>query len=567
MKVDLLIRDANILTVDEERPRARTLAVHHGRVLALDEPDVRADTEVDAQCATLVPGFGDAHNHMAWFGQSLDEIDLTGLTTLDQLYQRVADRAATLPAGTYVTGAGYDDTAIGGHPHRAALDTAAGGRPVVLRHRSGHVTTVNSPVLDRIGVLDRTAQVPDGGVVVRDEYGEPTGTLEEQAQHLVNELLVPYSMADLARAVGQASAVYAAEGLTHVTECGIGAGWVGRSPLELAAYQQARESGALRVRVALMPTTDALHPLAGHVEDVMRLGLDLGMRTGFGDEWLRLGPVKIFLDGSLVARTAAMLEPFSDRLPGSPGGDRHSHGYLQDDPELMRARMLAAHAGGWRIAAHAIGDRAIDLALEVFAEAQRRHPRPDPRHRIEHAAVTSVQQVARMAELGVTPVPQPRFLFEIGDTMADAVGPDRADRLYRHATFLRAGLRVPGSSDRPVAAGAPLLGMQSMVQRLTSAGTVLGPDERVDAHTALRAYTRDAAWIAGEEHLRGSLRPGKQADFVLLGDDPTAVPADRIGAIAVLGTVVAGQCTHGDPSLGLPSLGLPSLGLPSGGSS
>jgi predicted amidohydrolase YtcJ len=160
-----------------------------------------------------------------------------------------------------------------------------------------------------------------------------------------------------------------------------------------------------------------------------------------------------------------------------------------------------------------------------------------------------------MAELGVTPVPQARFLYEIGDTMAEAVGAHRADRLYRHAAFLRAGLRVPGSSDRPVAAGAPLLGMQSMVQRVTSAGRVLGPDERVDAHTALRAYTLDAAWAAGEEHLRGSLRPGKLADFVLLGDDPTAVPADRIGVTPVLATVVSGQCIHGDRGLGLPSGG------------
>jgi predicted amidohydrolase YtcJ len=283
---------------------------------------------------------------------------------------------------------------------------------------------------------------------------------------------------ELAGAIGRAAAVYAAEGLTHVTECGIGAGWIGRSPRELAAYQQAREAGTLGVRVQLMPSVDALRPLSGHPDDAARFGLDLGVRTGFGDERLRIGPMKIFLDGSLVARTAAMVKPFCDR---------HSHEYLQDDPDLLRARILDAHASGWRIAAHAIGDRAVDLALDALAEAQQRHPRPGARPRIEHAAVTTPAQIARMAELGFTPVPQPRFLHEIGDTMAAAIGPGRADGLYRHASFLRAGLRVPGSSDRPVASGAPLPGMQSMVERLSSTGAVIGPEERVVAPALARA--------------------------------------------------------------------------------
>jgi predicted amidohydrolase YtcJ len=549
MDVDLVIRNATVVTMDEARPRASTLAVHHGRVLALGDGDelagLRARTLIDADGAALVPGFGDAHNHMTWFGQGLDAVALAGLPHLTALYDRIAARAARSEPDAMIVGTGYDDTAIGGHPHRRELDRVSGGRPVWLQHRSGHVCTVNSPVLERIGVLDGTAKVPTGGVVVTDEAGEPTGVLEEQAQNLVVDLVTPYSVAELATAIGKASAVYAADGLTHVTECGIGAGWAGRSPLELAAFQRVREAGGLSVRVQLMPTVDALHPLAGHVDDAEQLGLDLGLCTGFGDDRLRIGPMKIFLDGSLVARTAAVLDPYCDR---------HGHGYFQDDPERMRAQILAAHASGWRIAAHAIGDRAVDLALDVIDEALATHPRPGARPRIEHAALTTPDQVARMAELGVTPVPQARFIHEIGDTMVTAVGPERADGLYRHASFLRAGLRVPGSSDRPVAAGAPLLGMQSMVQRLSSSGAVIGPDERVDAVTALRAYTLDAAWIAGEEHERGSLTPGKLADFVLLSadiSDPRAVPAGEIGSTAVLATFVGGRCTHGAALLGL----------------
>jgi predicted amidohydrolase YtcJ len=532
--IDLLLTDAVVHTLDEGHPRARSVAIHQGRVFALDPEGVRARREIDLQGATVVPGFGDAHNHMAWFGQSLEEIALAGLPDLEALYAAVAERAATLPGDAWVVGSGYDDTTLGGHPHRRELDRAAGGRKVWLKHRSGHVCTVNSPVLALIG--DRP--VPEGGVVVTDADG-PTGTLEEQAQNLVGALVVPHPLADLSAAIRRAAAVYASEGLTHVTECGVGGGWIGRSGLELGAYQQA---GPLPVRVQVMPVSDALHPLRGHATDPDRFGLDLGLRTGFGDDMLRLGPMKIFLDGSLVARTAAMLHPFCDR---------HSHGYLQDDAEQLRRRVVDAHVSGWTVAAHAIGDRAVDLALDTFAEAQEERPRPEVRHRIEHAAVTTEAQIARMADLRVTPVPQARFLYEIGDTMAAAVGPERADALYRVGAFHRAGLRVPGSSDRPVALGAPLLGIQSMVQRRTRDGAVLGPDERVPVEAALRAYTLDAAWIAGDERVRGSLTPGKHADLVVLGDDLLSLPADRIGATQVVATLLGGRPTHGSTTLGL----------------
>lgn len=537
MHVDLLVRNANIITLDERHPRAHTMAVHHGRVLALDVgSEVTAGTDVDVHGATVTPGFGDAHNHMGWFGLALDEIDLSTAGDLDVLYKMVAERAVELPEDAYVVGSGYDNTRLGGHPHRRRLDRAAGGRPVWLKHRSGHVCAVSSEVLRRTGVLDGTAAVPAGGVVARDDDG-PTGVLEEQAQNLVVDLVVPYPVEVLRAAVSRASRVYAAEGLTHVTEAGIGSGWLGKTPLELAAYQLARERGELAVRVQLMPTVSTLHDLPGHEDDAMRFGLDLGMRTGFGDDWLRLGPMKIWLDGSLVARTAAVQEPFCDH--------GHGQGYLQDDPDTMRRQLVAAHLGGWRVAAHAIGDRAVDLALDAFAEAQRLLPRPDARHRIEHAGITRTDQLPRMVELGVTPVPQQRFLYEIGDTMVAALG-ERRDLLYRHAEFLRAGLRVPGSSDRPVADGAPLAGMQSMVERLSSSGDLLGADERVDALTALRAYTVDTAWVAGEEQQRGSLTPGRLADFVVLGDDVTAIPSSRIGATEVVATFAGGVCTHGE---------------------
>jgi predicted amidohydrolase YtcJ len=558
LEIDLLLRDADVVTLHDARPRGRAVAVHHGRVVAVLADDelpagVRARRVVDAGGATVVPGFDDAHQHTAWFGQSLAEIPLAGLRDLDALYDAVAARAAELPADAFVVGSGYDDVALGGSPDRRALDRAGGGRPVWLKHRSAHVCAVSTEVLARAGVLDGGgvggAAVPAGGVVVRDEVGDPTGVLLEAAQALAGDLLRPYAVEELADAIAGATAVFACEGLTHVTEAGIAGGWIGRSPRELAAYQLARERGDLAVRVDLMPEISVLHPAPGGPGRA----LDLGLHPGLGDLDLRVGHAKIFLDGALSSRTAAMREPYAD---SGDGGD-HA-GYLGDDAEVLHAALVEAVAGGWSVAAHAIGDRAVDAALDAFADAATRpwpRARP-PRHRLEHAGVVDDAALARLAALGVTPVPQARFLYEIGDSMAAAVGDDRADLLYRHASFLRAGLRVPASSDRPcVADGHPLRGMQSMVQRRTAAGRTLGADEAVDAATALRAYTVDAAWVAGDEDVRGRLAPGFAADLVVLGDDVTRVDPDRIGDIEVVATLRGGRATHGADVLGLPAEG------------
>lgn len=537
--LDLVLRNARVRTLDERRPRARTVGVHAGYVFGVDEEveGLPARAVVDCDGAVVTPGFGDAHNHMAWYGFSLSEVDLSACATPESVHDAVARRAAEARPGEWIVGSGYDDTVLGAHPHRTDLDRAGGGRPVWLKHRSGHMCSVSGEVLAQAGVLDGSAAVPDGGVVVRDAAGEPTGLLQEQAQRLVTALVTPCSLEELAAAVARAARRYAAEGLTHVTEAGVGGGWVGQSPLELAGYQLCRERGELAVRVQLMPASDALHPLVGHADDPATLGLDLGARTGFGDDRLRLGPMKIFLDGSLIGRTAALTDPFHDR-PGTSG-------HLQDDPEVLRRRMVEAHRSGWRVAAHAIGDRAVDLAVDAFAQAQRERPRGDVRHRVEHAGIVRPDQLPRMAELGLVPVPQPHFLHAIGDTMAAALGPGRQPWLYRHGSFLDAGMRVPGSSDRPVAPGAPLRGVQSAVERTSSGGELLGADERVTAEQALRAYTADTAWAAGDEDRRGRVAPGVLADLVVLGDDPVTVDTAEIGRIPVLATFVGGDCVHG----------------------
>ena len=536
---DLLLVNANVLTMDPGRPAAGAVAVAGGRIVGIydGEPDVTAKEVIDLRGLTLIPGFHDAHNHMIGFGLSLTEVDLrTG--SQDELYARVAAKAATTPEGEWIIGSGYDQTRTGAHPHRDALDAIAPNHRVWLKHTSSHMCVVNGRVLDDLGIGEPVPQV-DGGRVTTDATGRPTGLLEERAQELVGNLTHPYPLTVLTDAVDAAGRSYLAEGITSVTEAGVGGGWIGQSPVELAAYVTARDQGRLHVRVELMVISDVFHPLGAHPSDGIDTGIDLGLRTGFGDDWLRLGPMKIFTDGSLVGRTAAMSAPFE----GDPGNS----GYLQADADQLTERIVEAHRAGWRVAAHAIGDRAIDLALDAFADAADQYPRPRPRHRIEHFAAARPDQVARAAKLGVIAVGQGRFASELGDGMLAAVGPERAAWLYRQRSLLDAGLVLPGSSDRPVASGAPLLGIHDMVNRRTATGAPFNAAEAITPAEALRAYTWGSAYASKQERTKGSISPGKLADFTVLSEDPTAVAPDRIAGLEVVATFLDGTLRHTAP--------------------
>jgi hypothetical protein len=542
---DLLLVNANVLTMDPARPRATAVAVAGGRIAGVgDAPSqlaegVRAGNVIDLKGATLIPGFHDAHNHMIAFGLSLTEVDLR-VGSLDELYARVAARVAATPAGEWIIGAGYDQNKTGAHPHRDALDQIAPGHRVWLKHASGHMCVVNSLVLRDLGV-DASAPHVDGGRVATEADGRPTGLMEERAQELVSSLSRPYPLAVLTDAVATAGEAYLREGLTSVTEAGVGGGWIGQSPVELAAYVAAREQGRLHVRAELMVISDAFHALAAHPSDGIETGIDLGLRTGFGDDWLRLGPMKVFTDGSLVGRTAAMSAPY-DGDPGS--GDLNNRGYLQADAGHLTAVIIAAHRAGWRVAAHAIGDRAIDLALDAFDAAAGQYPRSDPRHRIEHFAAARPDQVARAAALGVIPVGQGRFATEIGDGMLASVGPGRQSWLYRQRSVIDAGMVLPGSSDRPVVTGTPLLGIHDMVNRRTASGAPFNTGEAVTAEEALRAYTWGSAYASKAEHVKGSIEVGKLADLTVLSEDPTAVSPGRIAGLEVLATIVDGELRY-----------------------
>lgn len=504
MKLDLKLTGCRALTMDPARPAAHTIGVWQGRIAGLDEQveDLPATETVDLGNAVVLPGFIDAHTHLAWNGRRT--VDLSGLTTVAQ----ILDRLAGTPGEGWIEASGYDRRVMDSPLTAADLDQVSGGRPVYVADISGHACVVNSQVLE---------QLP--GIT-----GD--GWLTENEQLAARSLRLPYSLDEITAELHTSARQALSEGVTMCAEAGIGAGLIASSPLEAAAYQRAR----LPIRVQLMVSAHVLHEVAADPADGIPRAIDLGLHTGFGDDMLSLGAMKLWTDGGMIARTAALTEPYAGTT---------NTGQLAESEEFMRAAIVDGHHAGWQLAIHAIGDRAIDFTLDAVAEAQRQRPRAGARHRIEHCGLVRPDQLDRIAALGLVPVVQPTFLWSYGDDYSEIMGEERAPWMYRGRSFLDHGITVAGSSDRPVADGAPLRAIEFMVRRRSSGGHAVGPDEAITVEEAIRAYTLGSAHACRKEHVLGSLTPGKLADLVVLGDDPRT--SESIAEIPVLATMVGGR--------------------------
>lgn len=545
MSLDVLYTNGVFHTQDPGRPLAHALGVHGGRVVSLDD-------ELPAACfrqvhdlggAAVVPGFNDAHCHLSQVGHLRKFIDLRPATcpTLEDLLAAVDAACAEAPEGAWVRGAGYDQNYLGDrHPSAEALDAVSHGHPVWLVHNSRHMGVANTAAFERAGYPGRRGlEPPEGGAVPVDAEGRAVGLLQETAQALVTGSIPAPTVADVVDMIDAGSRHALALGVTSVTEPGLGApGHLGHTEFDLAAYQIARDTGRLGIRATVMPYLTALHPLGDENEAHPHYGLDLGIRTGFGDDRLRLGPAKILSDGSLIGRSAFMCCDYAV--------DAGNRGLLQFSREEMRTRIIGAHRSGWQVATHAIGDAALNVAMDIYEEAQRLYPRADIRHRIEHLSVADDAQIRRLVSLGLIAVPQGRFIFELGDGAARALGPQRVHLAYRVKALLEAGLEVPASTDAPVVEMDPILNLHDLVNRRTASGAAFVPAERITVAQAVRAYTVGSAWAAREEGLKGTLSHGKLADFVVLSDDLYEVPAEAIREVRVTATVVGGEPAWGE---------------------
>lgn len=536
-----LIENARFLTQDPQNPVADAVAIVEGKIIALDESARRFQNveKIDAEGAIVVPGFNDVHAHSVWFGQTLLEIDLSQSKTPGAVYEALA--GALKHEGSEQLGAkpqwliasGFNPNLLeGAELEINKLDRSTGGRPLLIKHNSGHAYTVNSKALEIAGVDPRDPVEIEGGEIVTDQDGLATGLLDENAMRIIQDILQPEASSELVQALERATQHYVTEGLTSVTDAGVAGGWIGHSPREISAYQAAE----IPTRMQLMPTIDVLHNLSGHTSEEPGYGIDTGLRTGFGDDKLQIGPTKIFTDGSLLGTTAAMFEDYQCCS---------HHGYFQGDVEEMRGQALRAASLGWSLALHAIGDAAVEFSIGVIMEAIDSFGAPSMPHRIEHGGVVQDDQIKRMADYGIILVPQPRFVREFGDSMAEKIGVERTNLSYPAKRLLDAGMVLPGSSDRPVANGAPLKVMESFVNRETETGELYGTSERITAAEALYAYTAGSAYVTGWGGKKGQIKPGQLADLAFLEDNPLEVASTSIGSIEVVGTMVGGEMVHG----------------------
>lgn len=538
MLIDAIFENARFHTMDPDRPEARRMGVFAGRIIGFDEEldGIRAERVIDLEGSPVIPGFHDAHNHISITGSRLASLDLRPRVVKDlgELYAAVREWSAALGPDEWVRGSGYDQNFLETHPSAEALDAASGGRPVFLQHVSEHMAVANTRALELAGYPDRTG-VPDidGGFVARDAHGRAEGLLQERAMEVIFDLIRPMAQEELLRNLKLGSEQAVGYGITSLTEPGAGApDMIGSTTVDFHVYQRAIEESVLAPRVTLMPYCTTLHELEG-LREGRYFGLDLGMRTGLGDDRLRIGPVKILSDGSFIGRSAAMHHCYH--------GEPENFGFMQFDPTELHSMILGAHQSGWTVAAHAIGDAAIDHVLDGFVEAQRQTPRPGIRHRIEHFALSSQAQVNRAAKMGLVAVPQGVFISDFGDGMMDAVAEEYGDSIYRMKSLLDAGMVLPGSSDAPVSDANPIRSIHDMVNRQTQSGRILGANERLTVTEAVRAYTHGSAYAVNQEDRKGALKRGYLADFVALSDDILAVGAHRIKDLEVTQTVIGGE--------------------------
>ena len=499
-------------------------------VRGLAGPETRV---VDLDGRTMTPGFYAAHDHFPGSGRvavtqvNLNSPPIGGIENMDQLVAALRARAEELPEGQWVSGRGYDDTLLAEqrHPTRADLDKASTTHPIYISHTSGHLGVANSLALELAGVTRDTPD-PPGGVVRKDpDTGEPDGVFEESGG-MVSRLIPPPTPEQTMEAYRWAVEDYVEDGVTTAVIAGGGRG-------SLAGLQRARDAGILTFRIITMMSRGAPgQPSAAEAG---------GMVSGFGDEYLKLGAIKIVQDGSNQGYTGYFTEPYHTPFKG----DADYRGYPRRRREDLTTMVKELHETGYQIAIHANGDAAIDDVLHAFREAQLAFPREDARHRIEHCQMVRQDQLDAIAELNLSPSFFVGHVYYWGDRHRDIfMGPKRAAGISALRSSIDRGIRFTVHDDTPVTPVNPLQLVWVGVNRLTKTDQVLGPDERITPLEALRTVTIDAAWQNFEEDIKGSIAPGKLADLVILDGNPLTVDPTAIRDIQVQETIVGGETVY-----------------------
>jgi hypothetical protein len=528
--VTLAIVNARVWTGNPARPWADAIAVSGERLAAVgSSAEVRklagnAET-IDAQGQFLVPGFIDSHVHFVTGGFRLSSVQLKDADTPQEFVRRIRDFAATVPAGTWITGGDWDNERWGGElPTRAWIDSVTPNHPVWVNRYDGHMALANSVALKAANVSAATPDVA-GGSIVRDARRAPTGVLKDNAMGLMQDAISdpPPEVED--RALDAAMQYVAANGVTTVHNMG--------SWNDLAVFQRAHASGRLTTRIyAAVP-----------LNTWERLRDTIAARGSRGDVWLTIGALKGFTDGSLGSRTAAMIEPFND----TPG----NNGLFVNTPEDLYQWTKGADSAGLHVLIHAIGDRAIGTLLDIFQRVGDENGARDRRFRIEHVQHIAASDIPRLGALGVIGSMQPYHAIDDGRFADKPLGRDRASRTYAFRSLIDAKTTLAFGSDWFVAPPSAIEGIYAAVTRRTLDDKNPDgwfPEQRITVEAALRAYTVNAAYAEFAERDKGSLEVGKLADFALIDRDLTTIPPAEIRNARVVLTAVGGKVIHRAPT-------------------
>ena len=524
--VTIAILNGVVWTGDQAKPWAEAVALSGERIVAVGStPEIRgrlsAQTRIiDANGGMVVPGFIDSHVHFLAGGLNLASVQLRDAKSPAEFVSRIKAFAATIPSGTWITGGDWDHQNWGGElPQRSWIDSVTPNNPVWINRLDGHMALANTAAI-------RAARVPAsggdvaGGTITRDASGAPTGIFKDNAQSLIDAAVPDPAPEMLDRALDAAMTYANERGVTSVDHMGT---WA-----DLAVFERAHRAGILRTRIY------ASVPLATWA----RLRDTVAAR-GRGDTWLRIGGLKGFVDGSLGSHTAAMLQPFTDAPTDT--------GLLVNRPEDLYAWTSNADKSNLHVIIHAIGDRAINLQLNIFERVERENGKKDRRFRIEHAQHIAPADVARFGQLGVIASMQPYHAIDDGRWAEKVIGPERARTTYAFRSLENSGARLAFGSDWPVAPATPLEGIYAAVTRRTLDDKHPGgwvPEQKITVEEALRAYTSGAAYATFEENEKGSLAPGKLADVVIIDRDLTKIPPETIRDARIDYTIAGGRVVY-----------------------
>jgi predicted amidohydrolase YtcJ len=520
---ELILYNGNMITINNRQPRAEAVAIANGRFLAVG-PNEKVQalatgktkrTNLEGQ--TVVPGFIDAHTHPAEAGlMHLRHVDCD-LRSIAEIQRAIGERASKTPAGEWVLGFKYDDTKTrDGRPlTREDLNAAAPQHPVYISHRGGHTAYVNALAYSRAGIMESTSD-PTGGRFDRDpKSGKLNGRISERATEVFDKAIPSnYTRVDYREGVKLICRMMSRAGITSAHDA-----WGLHDYLR--GYEDAHDAGELSVRIYCFI----------HYREIDRM-LAAGIRTGFGNEWVRVGGMKMVADGSISERTAWLSQPYVGR-PNDFGIQ------VMTEQELYE-NGRKAHEADWQIGVHANGDRAIDTVLRVYERLQREHPRRDPRFRLEHCTIINDSLVQRIKTLGATPTPFAAYVYYHGEKMRE-YGAERLDHMFALRSFLDAGIRAAPGSDYPPGPFEPMMALQSSVTRTDMNGNAWGLKQRITVEEALRAQTLHGAYASFEEHEKGSIERGKLADLVVLGRDPLREDPFTLVKLPIERTMIGGR--------------------------